>query len=214
MAKELELDAVWDREQFENPMDAARGRVPFPSQMGAYNSQAHHYATGGPGPVSMLQHHPSAKDLLNDSKWVAELDESIGISNTPAPLEKTELMATAEEFLKSVSDPTIKATEFMSYVEKLSTGEIDTDGKSSEHRSSEWATEYSNLHNSEDVIWSDDFVTGTGDNIAAAAGTAREDVWQKLNDEWERVAQETPVHPWLSKSDSKITGVRINLCKF
>lgn len=134
----------------------------------------------------------NAKELLDDSKWVGEFDQE----------SKTELMSTAENFINSMSDPSIKATEFMSFVEKLSTGEA-TLADHSQEPAERWTSEYEARAIPADEIWAHEFATGNMDVDSDKMNpTERMEFWQKLQTEWDRAAGETGLHPWLSESDS------------
>lgn len=200
VSKDVELDAVWNRSHaMRNGMI-----VPIPSNLDAFQTGNIHYNI--PQPAFVEQQ--SAKDLLDDAKWANEFSSN---KDETSLLEKTELMATAKEFLKSVSDPKIKATEFMGFVEKLSTGEIGADGKKAETRSADWVSEFErNLtENRGDLNWADEFVSGEGAVGGVQSTEGKEEFWQQLTDEWEKLAAEDTIsHPWLSKAVDKLYEVR------
>ncbi|XP_021956085.1 peroxisomal targeting signal 1 receptor isoform X2 [Folsomia candida] len=196
-SKDSELDNVWDHH--------------------AHHLDTHHRTPHlHPGPIHAI-HHPdvhvgqaSARDLLDDSRWLSQYESDNNLNTNE--LEKTELMITAEEFIKSVSDPKIKATEFMNFVEKLSTGEIGADGQHADARSQQWASEYENEVSDAEMQarrngdWADEYVTGNGGTAGSAASDAKQEFWHKLNDEWEKLARDDSAnHPWLVEpSASKV----------
>lgn len=211
MSKDPDLDVIWDN-RFHPPPNNHAALLPNNMQTGSsggFVTDAIHQP--------LLFGQPSARDLLNDSNWALQYDPShdaIGAGH----LEKTELMLTASEFLKSVSDPKIKATEFMNYVEKLSSGEIGADGQRTEARSEQWASEYENEISAAEMqarrngSWAEEYVTGNG--AVGGAGIqegVNENFWQKLNNEWENMAKDDLItHPWLSgPSASKVNEVSI-----
>ncbi|ODN04346.1 Peroxisomal targeting signal 1 receptor [Orchesella cincta] len=132
----------------------------------------------------------NAKDLLEDSKWTHEYDQQ----------SKTELMTTAEEFLSSITDPQIKATEFMTFVEKLSTGETSlTQSDRQESRLNNWLNEYeTEAAGTSSEIWSQEFGSAVDGDSESMTPNERQEFWQKLQNEWDKVAEESGHHPWLS----------------
>lgn len=140
-----------------------------------------------------LQTSVLAKDLLDDTKWANEYEN------------KTELMTTAEEFIQSINDPTIKATDFMSFVEKLSTGDIAVDNKSEQNEmAGQWAGEFlAETGTSTDGAWVGEYEGAAVLNVDSENlnPTERQAFWQKLQNEWDRAAEESGYqHPWLSES--------------
>lgn len=174
----LDLDRVW-----EDPHN-----IHFPPR------NFHH----SPGAAFDRPMHHSAKEMLESTKWGTEFEQH----------NKTELMATAEEFLNSMSDPTIKATEFMKFVEKLSTGETsvqETRNESQPNLADAWANEFEAQapisSTSRSDKWTDEFVVEGGSNIDSEAlnDNEKQEFWQKLESEWDRISEESGYqHPWLS----------------
>lgn len=143
----------------------------------------------------------SAKDLLEDSKWTEEYDQQ----------SKTELMTTAEEFIQSIKDPTIKATDFMSFVEKLSTGETTIGTTNRQDIADSWVGEYEAQASGAigpltDDAWAREYTDSDDMNPSE-----REEFWQRLQGEWDKAAEESGLHPWLSEASQQFDQVLI-LC--
>jgi peroxin-5 len=121
-------------------------------------------------------------------------------------------MQTADGLIKSVSDPTIKATDFMKYVEKLSSGEVKLNSSNGQDQdaSLQWADEYDFQFGTTDASsdWANSFAgqedLGPGPS-AQQTTNAKADFWQNLEEEWERLAQEdAAAHPWLAERTSEL----------
>lgn len=144
------------------------------------------------GPIPQTFHHPhavnhvpvleDAQDLLDDTKWADTFDQT----------SKTELMSTAEEFIQSINDPTIKATEFMSFVEKLSTGEVTQPSSSVD----QWVSEFESAPASK---WAEQFKSQPSIDSENMTAPEREEFWSQLQREWEVAASESSLHPWLNE---------------
>ncbi len=141
----------------------------------------------------------SAKDLLEDSKWTEEY----------AQKSKTELMATAEDFIQSINDPAIKATDFMSFVEKLSTGEKTINGTSRVDIVDGWVRDYKAHVSGTSVSETDDAWAREYTDSDDMNPSEREEFWQRLQGEWDKAAEESGLHPWLSEASQQFDQVLI-----
>jgi hypothetical protein len=151
----------------------------------------------------------TAQDLLDDSKWVGQYTDA------PSAIgDKTELMTTAEDLLQSVTDPSIKATEFMSYVEKLSTGEVRPQAQSGVDLSETWADEYEYQFGptTGSSDWAQQYAAQNDlEGYGTQQSAAKEEFWQNLQHEWERLAQEeSESHPWLTEGQSAVDQVKMD----
>ncbi|CAL8110381.1 unnamed protein product [Orchesella dallaii] len=162
------VDSKWvDDFHVKYTLDLDRAWVPNAS----FQSPGCHHRPALLGSHSRNPDLDDAKELLQDSKWTHEDDHQ----------SKTELMTTAEEFLSSVTDPQIKATEFLTFVDKLSTGRSSFDQHEREDLTlSNWLSEYA--------------VDADSETMTA---NERQEFWQKLQKEWEKVLDKSESQSWL-----------------
>ncbi|CAG7834670.1 unnamed protein product [Allacma fusca] len=185
-----ELDPVWD-----NSRDAYALPVQPPLPM-----PVHDVVHPMPLPVGQLDPNLTARELLDDSKWADDF----------VATEKTELMSTADELLQSVADPTLKATDFMKFVEKLSTGEVDfaDQATAKPDLANIWASEYQSDLNPEITNpkeWAEEFAAGGFMGAPSGMQDDKEDFWLKLQEEWDRLAQDDSAnHPWLTDNSPQL----------
>lgn len=102
-----------------------------------------------------------------EEKWVSEFEQQKGAG----------LTSVAKEMVESIKDPDMQATEFMSFVQKLASGEvtIDADSAVAPGNSKEWAEEFAGQE-------------GAGPNGG---------YWDRLEKEWQEASRDD--HPWLSE---------------
>jgi len=133
-------------------------------------------------PMNLFQE-PTAQELLDETKW--KLNEELA--------QKTELQTVAGDLLQSVSDPKLNATDFMKFVEKLSTGENTLENPNVD--AEKWAQEYatSSFRNQ---------ASRNGDS-SLNSNLESQEYWKKLETEWERLTAEVDAaHPWLQEPQS------------
>ncbi|XP_071529417.1 peroxisomal targeting signal 1 receptor-like [Panulirus ornatus] len=169
----------------------------------------------------------------NDTRWAHEylndnlLDEAASAEASKwleeyNPQEDSELARTANELLGTVDDPKFSNTEFMKFIKKLGEG-AKTDGnkdwseefltsnaKGAGSLAESWSTEFMKGHQQPHEQWGEEFTKQLGslDNVTinseSMSSKEKEDFWQSLQDEWEKMAREDELeeHPWLSEFKS------------
>ncbi|XP_042872405.1 peroxisomal targeting signal 1 receptor-like isoform X1 [Penaeus japonicus] len=168
-----------------------------------------------------------AHEYLNDSlldeaasseasKWLEEYN----------PQEDSELARTANELLGTVDDPKFSNTEFMKFIRKLgegSKGEVTKDwteeflsANGARASAESWSTEFTKGQQQRQQQphdrWAEEFAQaqrlGTLEHVNVdsenMSSEEREDFWQNLKEEWEKMAREDDLeeHPWLSEFNS------------
>ncbi|XP_069164338.1 peroxisomal targeting signal 1 receptor-like [Procambarus clarkii] len=146
------------------------------------------------------------------SKWVEEYN----------PQEDSELARTANELLGTVDDPKFSNTEFMSFIKKLGEGAksdvnkdwseefLTSNAKDAGNLSESWSAEFIKERQQPHERWGEEFAKQLGslDKMTIDSETMsskeKEDFWQSLQDEWEKMAREDELieHPWLSEFNS------------
>ncbi|KAK8737694.1 hypothetical protein OTU49_004197 [Cherax quadricarinatus] len=146
------------------------------------------------------------------SKWVEEYN----------PQEDSELARTANELLGTVDDPKFSNTEFMSFIKILGEGAktdtnkdwseefLTSNSKEAGSLAESWSAEFIKERRQPHERWGEEFAKQLGslDNMTIDSETMstkeKEDFWQNLQDEWEKMAREDELteHPWLSEFNS------------
>ncbi|XP_067837825.1 LOW QUALITY PROTEIN: peroxisomal targeting signal 1 receptor-like [Heptranchias perlo] len=138
-----------------------------------------------------------------------------------------ELRRAASEFLQKVDDPKLEGSEFMKFIRQIGKGEvtIDDDNKVSlvsgpgdarvqaERWAAELAQEQQQTPGQKSDAWVDEFSAGQHLSPDAeyqhvkAAVESDVDFWDKLQAEWEEMAQrDAETHPWLSEFDQVLAS--------
>lgn len=132
----------------------------------------------------------SEKEILDDTKWIDDFQNQQG---------DDELAKTANEFLSTVSDPTLTNSEFMKFVKKIGDGDIkikdnEVIEKTLDEKSEEWAHEFTQNFQGKSLVdkWEEEFTS--------EKEITDEDFWERLQKHWEEVDQSGhDGHPWLTE---------------
>uniref|UniRef100_UPI00358EFBD1 PEX5-related protein n=1 Tax=Myxine glutinosa TaxID=7769 RepID=UPI00358EFBD1 len=143
-------------------------------------------------------------------KWAEEYRPEVG---------GDELMRTAKEFVGTFDDPKFNNSEFMKFIKRLGDGSLAMEGNqivdnaaniATDREAQKWAQEFtqeSKGANKAD-LWADDYAKSQNLSVgkeferAKAVVESDTDFWDKLQAEWEELAESDPnAHPWLSEFD-------------
>ncbi|GCB80702.1 hypothetical protein scyTo_0016341 [Scyliorhinus torazame] len=135
-----------------------------------------------------------------------------------------ELRLAASEFLEKINDPKLEGSEFVQFLRRVGEGQLTfEDDRPSvcagrgEAKAKRWAAgfaqELEQTPEQKAEAWADEFTTGqrhlspdTEYQHAKAAVESDVDFWDKLQAEWEEMAQrDTESHPWLSDFDKVLS---------
>ncbi|XP_041038388.1 peroxisomal biogenesis factor 5 isoform X2 [Carcharodon carcharias] len=162
-------------------------------------------------------------DRAQEAKWLEEYHP------------EEELRRAASEFLEKVNDPKLEGSEFVKFLRQVGEGQLRLErsppslcagrGEAlppapAQLQVERWLAEYSREQQEEQVpeqradAWVDEFTTGhrhlspeSEYQDAKAAVESDVDFWDKLQAEWEEMAQrDTESHPWLSAFDTVLSS--------
>ncbi|XP_059814416.1 peroxisomal biogenesis factor 5 [Hypanus sabinus] len=151
--------------------------------------------------------------LISPAKWAQEYleqtDEKLWLGEAVAGegqnwsrefQTEDELRQAANDFLEKVDDPKLEKSEFLRFVRQIGDGEVSFgDAAASQAaKAEEWVDEYVTAPS----------VPGEADfRNAKAAVESDVDFWDKLQAEWERMAErDAETHPWISDYEQLLSS--------
>ncbi|XP_017777341.1 PREDICTED: peroxisomal targeting signal 1 receptor isoform X2 [Nicrophorus vespilloides] len=138
------------------------------------------------------QEHNTHQSLQQDSIWAEEFRQDTG--------EAVAVQASANELLDNLDDPQFQYSKFMKFMKQVGDGEATIqDGEVSVNDEAvEWGDEY--VNNLRTMNKEETAESMADDYVASNNGEYNSKFWDRLQDEWKKLAdtEETADHPWIS----------------
>ncbi|XP_035696993.1 peroxisomal targeting signal 1 receptor-like isoform X2 [Branchiostoma floridae] len=199
-------DSDWSKEFVDDPLSRYAGPDILPLEQ-ADAKWAHEYLEQAED-KTWTEEFVKLEDEA-DTKWVEEFTD-----------QDNELARTANQLLQSVDDPKLTNSEFMKFVKKIGEGDVTIEGnqvidQTADREAEKWTEQFAREQGwqrgaeAEEEEWVRQFqqepdVLNFDTDEARQQLEAGSDFWDKLQEEWDQLAQQDSAHPWLSDFDNVV----------